>query len=82
MSLFGRLGAVAFVDAGNVLVNSWDFRLSNLRYDVGPGLRYASPIGPLRIDFAFQLNRIPDLLIDGVPESRRWRVHFSIGQTF
>jgi hypothetical protein len=29
-----------------------------------------------------QLNPIPGLLVDGEPQDRRWRVHFSIGQSF
>jgi hypothetical protein len=29
-----------------------------------------------------QLNPIPGLLINGVPETRHWRLHFSIGQAF
>jgi translocation and assembly module TamA len=77
-----RFGAVAFVDAGSVQADPWDFSVSALRYDIGPGLRYASPIGPLRVDLAFQLNPISGLQVDGAPEPRRWRVHFSIGQTF
>jgi outer membrane protein insertion porin family/translocation and assembly module TamA len=77
-----RFGVVAFVDAGSVQPDPWDFSVKSLRYDAGPGLRYASPIGPLRVDLAFQLNPIPGLLVDGVPEARRWRIHFSIGQTF
>ncbi|NOT25992.1 MAG: BamA/TamA family outer membrane protein [Acidobacteria bacterium] len=77
-----RFGAVAFVDAGSVQPDAWNFSVSALRYDAGPGLRYASPIGPLRVDLAFQLNPIPGLQVDGVPEPRRWRIHFSIGQTF
>jgi len=28
------------------------------------------------------LNPVPGLLIDGKPETRRWRLHFSIGQAF
>ena len=76
------LGLVMFADAGNVWIDSWQYRLSDLRYDVGPGLRYLTPIGPLRADLAYQLNPIPGLLIDGEPQDRRWRVHFSIGQSF
>jgi hypothetical protein len=34
------------------------------------------------MDFGKQLNPIPGLLIDGHPEARTWRVHFSIGQAF
>jgi hypothetical protein len=41
-----------------------------------------TPVGPARIDFGYQLNQIPTLLVNGVPEKRHWRVHFSIGQAF
>jgi outer membrane protein assembly complex protein YaeT len=77
-----NFSAVAFVDAGNVWTNPWDFNLGNLRYDYGPGLRYNTPVGPLRFDIGFQGNRIPGLLIDGKPEERHFRLHFSIGQAF
>jgi outer membrane protein assembly factor BamA len=77
-----NLSAVVFADAGNVWQNAWDFNLNDLRYDVGPGLRYLTPIGPIRLDFGYQLNRIPGLLIDGKPEAHRFRFHFSIGQAF
>ena len=79
---FGKLALVAFIDAGNVWTDAWRITLSDLRYDVGPGLRYATPIGPLRVDVAYQLNPIPELLVEGLPQTRRWRLHFSIGQAF
>ena len=80
--IWGNLTGVAFTDAGNVWNNAWDFNLNDLRYDVGPGLRYATPIGPLRVDLGYQINPIPGLLVNGVPEPRRFRIHFSIGQAF
>ena len=80
--VFGNLGLVAFVDAGNAWSGTWDLDLSTLRYDAGPGLRYLTPIGPVRVDLAFQVNPLPNLLIDGEPESRHWRLHFNIGQAF
>jgi outer membrane protein assembly complex protein YaeT len=80
--LMGRFGMVAFVDAGTVRPESWNVSASDLRYDVGPGLRYLSPVGPLRVDLAYQLNPIPGLVVDGVRQPRQWRIHFSIGQTF
>jgi outer membrane protein assembly factor BamA len=80
--LRGKLGGVLFLDAGNVWANSMDVKLSDLRYSIGPGLRYQTPIGPIRFDFGWQLNPIPDLLVNGTPQTRRWRVHFSIGQAF
>jgi outer membrane protein assembly complex protein YaeT len=80
--VFGRVGMVAFADAGQVATAAWEFKTRGLRYDVGPGLRYLSPVGPLRVDLAYQVNPIPGLLVNGEPEPRRWRVHFSIGQAF
>jgi outer membrane protein assembly complex protein YaeT len=80
--LVGSLGLVGFVDAGNAWENPWDLNFNDLRWDVGPGLRYYTPIGPLRFDVGFQLNPIPGLTSDGQPETRQWRVHLSIGQAF
>jgi outer membrane protein insertion porin family/translocation and assembly module TamA len=78
----GKLGAVLFVDGGNVWVNPWDAQLTDLRWAVGPGIRYDTPIGPMRFDVGFQLNPIEGLLLEGNPETRHWRVHVSIGQAF
>jgi outer membrane protein assembly complex protein YaeT len=80
--VWGDLSAVAFLDAGNVWTKAWDFNFNDLRYNVGPGIRYDTPIGPLRIDIGYQLNPIEGLLVNGEPESRRFRFHFSIGQAF
>ena len=79
---FGSLSVVGFVDAGNVWYESFDINLDDLMVDVGPGLRYRTPIGPVRLDLGYQLTRIEGLLVDGEPEPRRWRIHFSIGQAF
>jgi outer membrane protein insertion porin family/translocation and assembly module TamA len=76
-----KLTAVAFVDAGGVGVRTWRLE-DQLRVNVGPGLRYATPIGPIRFDLGYQLNPIPNLMVDGTPQTRRWRVHLSIGQAF
>ena len=80
--LKGKFGAVAFFDFGNVWREARNFDLGDLRYAVGPGLRYQTPIGPARLDVGYQLNPIDGLLIDGEPQKRRIRLHFSIGQAF
>jgi len=80
--LVGNLGGVLFVDAGNVWPGPWQQTFGDLRYAVGPGLRYQTPIGPVRFDFGYQLNPIEGLLVNGEPQTRRWRIHFSIGQAF
>jgi len=81
-NLFGNLGGVLFIDAGNVWENSGAFDLNDLRYAIGPGLRYQTPIGPIRFDVGFQLNPIPGLLVNGEEQKRPLRFHFSIGQAF
>jgi len=80
--VWGNLSAVLFADGGNVWNNGWDWTFNDMKYDVGPGLRYLTPIGPIRADLGFQLNRIDGLLVNGKPEKRHFRFHFSIGQAF
>jgi outer membrane protein assembly factor BamA len=62
-----RLGLVAFEDAGNIYTTVRDFKLlkftqnspTDFNYDVqaaGLGLRYRTPVGPLRFDVAYSPN--------------------------
>ncbi len=60
----------------------WDFNLNDMRYDIGPGLRYQTPIGPIRLDVGYQLKEIPGLIVNGKKQTRPIRIHFSIGQAF
>jgi outer membrane translocation and assembly module TamA len=70
----GDLGGVVFVDAGNVYSDSFGYNLGDLRVGVGPGIRYNTPIGPVRVDFGIALNpRASD---------KFGRLDFSIGQAF
>jgi outer membrane protein assembly complex protein YaeT len=82
LGLRGKWSGVLFVDGGNVWADPWKVQPGDLRWAAGPGLRYDTPIGPFRVDLGIQLNPIQGLLINGVPEGRRWRIHFSIGQAF
>jgi outer membrane protein assembly complex protein YaeT len=73
--LRGALEAAAFWDAGTLAPVADDFwRYDDVRHGLGVGLRYLLPIGPLRIDSAW--NPSPE---DG---EDRWRAHFSIGMAF
>ncbi len=78
----GKLSGVLFVDGGNVWADAWKVQTGDLRWAAGPGIRYDTPIGPVRVDLGIQLNPIQGLMINGTPEGRRWRIHFSIGQAF
>lgn len=72
------VGAVAFVDGGNVFLHTPEFDLGQLRGSVGLGVRVNSPVGPIRLDMGFKLDR---RMIGGVLESP-YALHFSIGQAF
>lgn len=52
----GPFGGTLFADAGNVFADT-RVRLDKLRYGVGAGLRYISPVGPIRLDVGYKLNR-------------------------
>ncbi len=73
------LGMVGFVDTGNVFQRAGDIEFGDLRVASGFGIRYRSPIGPLRVDLGFKLN--PRLLESGGRE-RGSVFHISLGQAF
>ena len=77
--VFGGLDAVGFLDTGNVFTRTGDMDLGRLRSAVGFGIRYRSPVGPIRVDLGFKLN--PQFLAPGVPE-RLTALHISLGQAF
>ncbi|QPH52337.1 autotransporter assembly complex protein TamA [Pontivivens ytuae] len=53
----GNVGGVAFIEAGEVTDEVLPKLSDGLRYGVGTGIRYFSPIGPVRADIAFPLDR-------------------------
>jgi outer membrane protein insertion porin family len=76
--LHGPIGGALFVDGGNVFARAADLSLTDLRGSVGFGLRYRSPIGPIRLDIGFKLDR----RTIGTTLEPRYALHFSIGQAF
>ncbi len=71
----GALGGVVFLDSGNVWADWRGIDLADLRTGVGVGMRYLSPIGPLRIDFGWKLDREPG-------ESKGAQISFTFGNPF
>lgn len=74
----GPLSIVGFVDTGNVFALASDISLGELRTAVGFGLRYRSPVGPLRIDLGFKVHR---QVVAGQLESLT-AVNIGLGQAF
>jgi outer membrane protein insertion porin family len=90
--LFGPFGAEAFLDGGNVWERPTDIHARNLlsfgdragyndmRYTAGLGIRFATPLGPLRLDYGWKLRMArPD---QRDPATSRGEFHFSVGQAF
>ena len=73
-----NLAVVAFLDGGNVFPAVSDLDLSRIRGGAGFGVRYDSPLGPLRLDFGFKLDR----LVVGERRESAWEYHLSIGEAF
>ncbi len=63
--IVGDWSAALFVDAGSAF-DDWN---DSLKYSVGVGLRWRSPVGPIRLDFAIPNDTRKDA----------FRIHFSMG---
>lgn len=55
--VYRMLGFAVFFDAGNVWQGAGDFRFGSIRTDAGFGPRVNTPVGVIRADFAFKLDR-------------------------
>jgi translocation and assembly module TamA len=66
-------GAAAFIDVGQASADGKPLS-SNLREGVGAGLRYYTPIGPIRLDFAMPMTPVRG--------GDSFEVYIGIGQAF
>jgi len=75
LGIMKALGGVVFYDGGNVYsaINLNNF-VDNYTNTVGFGLRYATPIGPVRFDIGRNLNPVPGI--------SPWQYYITIGQAF
>jgi outer membrane protein insertion porin family len=72
--VFNNIYVAAFADAGNLWSATEDIQPTDLQLGVGPGLRIYTPLGAIRIDYGYNVNRI-----EGDPIGA-WQVGF--GFTF
>lgn len=68
------IGLVTFLDGGNVWNTVKDMDPSEIKFTAGLGLRYDTPVGPLRVDYGYKL--------DKEKGESSGEVHFSIGHAF
>jgi outer membrane protein assembly complex protein YaeT len=85
--IFGNLRGVAFSDNGAVYPEIGDFAFDEWRFNLGFGFRYETPLGPLRVDYGFKLNRrtflstsCADPTVPCTEPVGRW--HVSLGHAF
>ncbi|OGX61302.1 MAG: outer membrane protein assembly factor BamA [Omnitrophica WOR_2 bacterium RIFOXYC2_FULL_45_15] len=69
-------GAV-FYDTGNVWRKMSDFASGDFKSGFGFGVRVKTPIGPMRLDYGWPLNKEP-----GEPSKGKGRFHFSLSHGF
>ncbi|MBW1767550.1 MAG: outer membrane protein assembly factor BamA [Deltaproteobacteria bacterium] len=65
---------VVFFDAGNVFTKDESYTFSGIRRSAGAGVRWYSPVGPLRLEYGWNLDP------QGDEESGNWE--FSVGGMF
>ena len=66
---------VVFFDTGNIYDEGEEIRFDELRQSAGPGIRWLSPLGPIRLSYGFILD--PQ---DSDSASGGWE--FSMAQSF
>jgi len=77
-----NLGVVGFLDAGNVYDRVSNISLGQIRGGVGFGVRYRSPVGPIRVDLGFKLDRQEFGSGPNLTKEQLTAIHISIGQAF
>jgi outer membrane translocation and assembly module TamA len=73
----GGFGLIGFVDAGDNQAGEVEYVPDEWNYSAGPGLRFDSPLGLIRLDLGFRLND-PGVYA-GEPG---WAIHFGFGEAF
>jgi outer membrane protein assembly factor BamA len=80
------VGIAAFIDGGRVTTRPEvlePLSVDKLHWAAGAGLRYDTPVGPLRVDVGYRLNRLGyNPLVSDQTVWDRIAVHLSIGEAF
>jgi outer membrane protein insertion porin family len=57
--IFNLVGGDLFLDGGNVWASARDIRLPDFRWGAGLGVRVETPVGPIRLEYGWKLDRKP-----------------------
>ncbi len=76
------LSGAVFTDIGNVFTNIGDFRFQDLEEAAGLGLRYKTPLGPVRFELAWNLHTPASFLPAGTRRKRTAYLFITIGNVF
>ncbi len=84
--IYKFIGGALFYDVGNVFESLSAIPSSKFENDFGIGISIRTPVGPVRVDFAYNPNP-PDVRQfsdnpDNVQGYSRWNIHFNIGNPF
>ena len=76
-------GGALFYDTGTVFERPSDFKLRKFTHTAGLGLRYQTPLGPVRLDMGINLRPKTRLRSDGtLKPDERIKFFFTLGNTF
>ena len=70
----GPIGGTLFADFGNLWADWRSINVAEGKPGIGTGVRYSSPIGPIRVEVGYKL--------DPLPGEDDWVVLFSVGNAF
>ncbi len=72
--IIGGLKGLLFYDMGAAFDNGQMISMGPMRESVGVGIRFITPFGPLKVDWAYKLDRRKD--------EDAFKIHFSVGTIF
>jgi len=74
LRLFKGFEAVAFLDTASLTNSFSEISVATVRHSAGGGIRYVTPVGPIRLEYG--------IILDRQPGDNFGRLHFTFGYFF
>jgi outer membrane translocation and assembly module TamA len=79
----GELRGAFFYDTGNVFERPSEFSFKDFTHSAGVGIRFQTPLGPVRFDVGVNLNPRVRINSEGIPEREdSAKAFFTLGHAF